>query len=104
MTTEFDLNIAEIPYDSGAVRYRYARFLSQDGKRWIRHGRFIEYNDDGSIKSEGCYANGFEEGLWRDFHPNGQLAAEGQYLNGKEHGIWRFWNAEGREESSTEFN
>lgn len=40
------LHIAEIPYGSGEVRFRYARYLSDDGSRWIRHGLFCAYWQD----------------------------------------------------------
>jgi len=79
MTIETDLNIAEIPYESGAIRFRYARVMAPDRTRWIQHGLFVEYNENGIVISEGQYADGKEDGLWRDFHPNGQPAAEGSY-------------------------
>ena len=77
MPIEADLNIAEIPYDSGAIRFRYARVMAPDRTRWIRHGLFVEYHENGKLVSEGQYVDGKEDGLWRDFHANGQLAAEG---------------------------
>jgi antitoxin component YwqK of YwqJK toxin-antitoxin module len=95
------LHVAEIPYPSGAVRFRYARILSSDGKRWVRHGLFRAYSEDGELISEGSYSNGREEGLWRDFHENGQIAAEGFYVAGKEHGLWRFWSSDGTPERET---
>jgi antitoxin component YwqK of YwqJK toxin-antitoxin module len=87
MTTEPDeqlpadqiLFIAEIPYESGAIRFRYSRILSEVGTRWIR-------------------VRGIEHGVCRDYYPNGVLAAEGKYHEGKEHGLWRFWSEDGREE------
>ena len=97
------LNIAEIPHESGAVRFRYARVLASDGTRWIRHGLFIEYGQDGTILSEGTYANGIEEGVWRDFYPDGKAASEGTYRGGREVGIWRFWNSGGVEETPKNF-
>lgn len=90
-----DLNIAEIPYDTGEIRYRYSRYMSEDGTRWIRHGLFRAYHQNGALASEGHYVDGAEEGLWRDFHENGQIAAEGRYEKGKEVGAWRYWNADG---------
>ena len=92
-----DLNIAEIPYESGAIRYRYSRYMSPDGTRWIRHGLFRAYHENGALASEGHYEDGAEHGPWRDFHPNGQLAAEGQYDRGQEVGTWRHWDENGRE-------
>ena len=104
MTIEVDLNIAEIPYESGAIRFRYARVMAPDRTRWIRHGLFVEYHENGTVASEGQYLDGKEDGLWRDFHPNGQPAAEGCYREGKEVGMWRFWNPDGTAEPSTRFS
>ena len=86
--------------ESGAVRLRYARRLSQDGSQWIRHGLFVEYYESGRVKSEGEYVDGKEEGIWRDYHANGRLAAEGVYEAGQEEGVWRFFGDDGREEKS----
>jgi antitoxin component YwqK of YwqJK toxin-antitoxin module len=94
--TAADLNIAEITHDSGAVKCRYGRYIADDGKRWIRHGLFRAYHEDGKLASEGHYEHGVEHGWWRDFHENGQLAAEGQYDSGQEMaGTWRYWNSDG---------
>ena len=103
MTIEADLSIAEIPYESGAIKFRYARVMSPDGTRWIRHGLFIAYHENAVVASEGPYVDGMEEGLWRDFHPNGQLAAEGHYRAGKEIGVWRSWKPDGTEEPGTNY-
>jgi len=103
MAIQAELNIAEILYESGAVRFRYTRILASDGARWIRHGLFVEYSQDGTIVSEGHYLNDKENGPWRDYHLNGKPASEGSYLEGREVGIWRFWNAEGVAEESTDY-
>ena len=92
-----DLHIAEIPYEDGGIRYRYARRLSADGTRWIRDGLFQEFHPNGKLASEGTYVDGHEDGLWRDYHDNGQIAAEGNYTQGVETGVWRYWDAEGVE-------
>jgi hypothetical protein len=102
-SAEAELNIAEVLHPSGAVRFRYARVLSPDGKSWIRHGLFRAYSEDGQLVSEGMYVNGLEEGRWRDFHSNGHLAAEGSYSAGKEHGVWRHWKADGTPEAATNY-
>lgn len=91
-----DLNIAEILYDSGEVNYRYSRYMSNDGTRWIRHGLFCAYYKNGNLASEGQYMDGTENGLWRDFHENGQVAAEGFYQNGEEMGDWKYWDNMGQ--------
>ena len=90
-----ELHIAEIPYPSGAIRFRYSRYLAADGSGWLRHGSFRAYHENGALASEGNYEHGQEHGPWRDYHPNGQLAAEGRYLRGTEVGAWQYWSADG---------
>ncbi len=91
-----DLNVAEIPFENGTVRYRYSRYLADDGQRWIRHGLFRAYATDGTLASEGHYEHGLEHGLWRDYHESGQLAAEGHYDQGREVAeTWRYWDPTG---------
>lgn len=92
------LHMAEIPYETGELRYRYTRRLSPDGTKWIRDGRFEEYCRNGNLVSEGYYEDGFEEGYWKDYHDNGNIAAEGVYCRGKEVGTWRFYDEQGRPE------
>lgn len=101
MSSEADLNLAEVPYESGVLRFRYTRFMAPDGTRWIRHGLFVAYHENGVVSSEGSYNEGKEHGLWRGFHENGQLASEGSYDQGEEDGIWRFWGPDGTEQPPT---
>ena len=89
------LNIAEIFYESGELRYRYARYRADNGAKWIRHGRFTASHRNGRLASEGNYVHGFEDGTWRDFHENGQLAAEGYYEAGSEALPWQYWDTNG---------
>lgn len=93
-----ELNIAEIPYETGELKFRYSRYISPDGSRWLRHGLFRAYYQSGELQSEGNYVDGHEHGTWRDFHKNGQLAAEGQYEHGVESGEWKYWREDGSSE------
>jgi antitoxin component YwqK of YwqJK toxin-antitoxin module len=104
MPREADLNIAEIPYEWGGMRYRYARVLSEDGSGWVKHGLFVHYAESGNVISEGQFVHGKEHGIWRDFHENGQVAAEGLYKNGEEEGVWRFWDEQGIEEQPVTYD
>ena len=90
-----DADLAEILYESGPIRFRYTRYMAPDGTRWVRHGLFVAYHENGAVSSEGSYLHGAENGVWRDYHPNGQLAAEGYYVDGQEAGEWRFWGEDG---------
>jgi antitoxin component YwqK of YwqJK toxin-antitoxin module len=86
------LHIAEIPFEDGTIRFRYSRFLSEDGASWIRHGPYTAYHSNGKLASEGTYDHGREHGLWKDFHEDGSLAAEGQYEQGEEVGEWQYFD------------
>lgn len=98
MSQNNELDIAEIPYPTGEIHYRYRRILAVDGSGWKRHGLFLAFHRNGARASEGNYEVGLEDGLWRDFHPNGQLAAQGHYRLGKQEGRWRFWDEAGHPE------
>jgi MORN repeat variant len=82
---------------------RYARILSADGIRWIKHGLFIAHHPNGMLSSEGMYVNGQEHGLWTEYHSNGQMAARGHYANGKEVGHWEFWSSDGSPEEGEDY-
>lgn len=97
------LHIAEIPYENGKIKFRFSRRMSEDGQRWIRHGLFVAYHENGALASEGHYDSGLEVGVWRDFYENGQLASEGTYVSGKEEGLWKFWTPEGIEEKAVKY-
>ena len=90
-----DLHIAEIPYDDGTLKFRYSRYLSNDGSRWVRHGRFEAYHHNGQLASEGLYEHGAENGVWKEYHENGLIAATGTYINGKELSDWKYWDSNG---------
>ncbi|MFP5390281.1 MAG: toxin-antitoxin system YwqK family antitoxin [Gammaproteobacteria bacterium] len=90
-----DTQIAEILHPNGAVRFRYAQKRSGDKTRWVHHGPFTEFYEDGTVRSKGQYTRGKESGLWQDFYPNGQLAAKGFYVDGDEFGRWSYWDEHG---------
>ena len=80
MSARDALEIAEVPYESGELHFRYSRYLRDDRTKWIKHGLFRAYHKNGQLASEGEYQDGAEVGMWRDFHENGQLAAEGKIV------------------------
>jgi len=104
MASESDrLNIAEIQHEDGSLRFRYSRYLSPDGKRWIRHGPFLAFHPNAQLASEGGYEDGLENGHWKDYHENGRPAAEGRFKAGKKDGVWQYWDAEGHPEENEEY-
>lgn len=97
------LIIAEIPFDTGQPHFRYARYLADDGTRWIRHGLFHAFHRNGQLASEGQYEHGVECGPWRDYHENGRIAAIGSYEKGNRVGIWRFYSDDGSFDGQEDF-
>ena len=93
-----ELSIAEIPYENGSVRFQYSRYPNEAGDRWVKHGPFFAYHENGAIASKGNYVHGVEQGEWEDYHPDGQLAARGFYEQSEKIGTWRYWRANGTEE------
>ena len=53
MENEKVLYIAEIPYETGEIHFRYSCRLSEDGTKWIRDGLFTEYYQNGNVASTG---------------------------------------------------
>ncbi len=90
------MHLAEIPYETGELRFRYTRMLSDDCTRWIRHGLFCGYHRNGTVISEGHYALGCEGVVWRDFDETGAPPTEGHCFDGAETGEWRFRDAAGK--------
>lgn len=97
------LYIAEILYETGEVHFRYSRKLSDDGTKWLRHGLFTEYHQNGNILSTGLYDEGLETGHWNDYYENGNIAAEGDYKDGTETGKWLYYDENGKLESEEIF-
>ena len=104
MKNSVELYIAEIPYETGEIHFRYSRRMSEDGIKWIRDGLFTEFYRNGNIASMGHYDNGLENGHWKDYHENGQIAAEGDYVNGKEIGKWTYYDEHGNLEDEEIFS
>ena len=52
---EYILHIAEIPYETGEIHFRYSRKMSPDGTKWIREGLFgiwQYYDENGNFQEE----------------------------------------------------
>lgn len=90
-----ELFLVEIYDEFNNIQYRYTRYLSQDGAKWIRHGLFLAYYPNGIVSSEGYYEHGLEQGIWKDYHENGILASIGEYKNGEEYGLWKYYDSLG---------
>ena len=50
---------------------------------------YLEYHENGQIKTLGTLENEVEEGKWYEYYGSGQLKYHGYYKNGKQDGFWR---------------
>jgi len=57
-------------------------------KNGKREGAWVEYFENGQLKSNGHYKNGKYEGAWVFYYESGQLYARGNYKNSKLKGAW----------------
>ncbi len=60
-----------------------------------RHGSWKSYYRDGTLWSEGDFANGLRQGITVTYHDNGNKYYEGQYNKAQKSGVWKFFNKEG---------
>lgn len=58
----------------------------------LREGEHKRYYRDGTIESEGLFANNARQGLWRFYYTNGQVAVEAGFVNSARSGPWREWH------------
>ncbi len=64
-----------------------------------RHGRFIEYDEDGAVKVQGRFQRGRLNGDWRESYPSGRPKAERHYSRGLRQGTWIEWYESGTKKS-----
>ena len=57
-------------------------------KNGKREGAWVEYFENGQLKSNGHYKNGKYEGAWVFYYESGQLYARVNYKNSKLKGAW----------------
>jgi antitoxin component YwqK of YwqJK toxin-antitoxin module len=57
-------------------------------KNGKREGAWVEYFENGQLKSNGHYKNGKYEGAWVFYYESGQLYTRGNYKNSKLKGAW----------------
>lgn len=61
----------------------------------VKHGSYITYYENGSIRSQATMKNGVQEGEFVSWFPNNQRESTGNYKNGKQHGKWSWWHENG---------
>ncbi len=59
-----------------------------EGKKF---GKWIEYHDNGIIKSIGFYKDDLPDGFWKYFDDSGRLVEQGNYKKGLITGVWEYY-------------
>lgn len=76
-------------YENGYIRSK-GNYI--DGKK---DGYWEYYYHDGNLEQKGSYKNDLPHGLWIMYCNNGKILKEGNYLNGKEDGVFKEYNCDG---------
>jgi antitoxin component YwqK of YwqJK toxin-antitoxin module len=68
-------------------------------------GRWRYFSEaDGTLSSEGDYADGRKNGLWTGYYPSGKVASQGNYIQGEPHGQWNYYYENGQLSSAGVFS
>jgi antitoxin component YwqK of YwqJK toxin-antitoxin module len=78
----------------GPVKETFSAYPGKDGKL-VKHGRYRDWEEDGSLWREIDYKDGKVHGAMVTFYPNGQKASETAYAEGKPEGLSSTWNRDG---------
>lgn len=107
-----------------AGHQQWCGYRAADG-RLVFHGRFVQWFDEGVVKTEGTYARGLRTGRWVEYDVDGQRIGEstyvadmldgpylgvvdgqrveGQYRAGRREGAWRHYDLLGNKTSEGVF-
>ncbi|MCX7637900.1 MAG: hypothetical protein N2044_08660 [Cyclobacteriaceae bacterium] len=67
-------------------------------------GRWRYFNEaDGTLSSEGEYAEGRKNGEWVSYYPSGKVSVRGNYEQGEPSGTWNYYHENGQISSSGAF-
>ena len=53
-----------------------------------KDGKYAEYYDNGSVKTQGSYKNDQKDGEWTEYDYGDKVSSKGSYENGKKNGKW----------------
>ncbi len=82
-------------YDADSSKLKEVMTL-KDSTSGVLHGPFVEYFDNGKIKSKGSFSDNFQNGDWEYYYENGNLKSKGNLLNGVTYGVWQFYYENGQ--------
>jgi len=60
-----------------------------------REGIWVEYHDNGQLRSKGTLKDGKWDGPWAQYHDNGQLRSKGTYKGGEKEDDWVYYSSDG---------
>jgi len=60
-----------------------------------RHGKSINFHENGTMMDSGLYINNKREGIWKQYYDSGQAESIGTYINGSLAGEWQFFRKDG---------
>jgi antitoxin component YwqK of YwqJK toxin-antitoxin module len=65
-------------------------------------GRYVEYDEEGVVLTQGLYSSGYEEGVWT--YRNGSAIETGRYEGGLREGTWKTWFESGKIASEIQYS
>jgi hypothetical protein len=71
---------------------------------WGLHGVLTNHYEDGSLRSETHFEDGWRHGLDRAWYRDGRLQFRGNYEQGTQVGTWEGWRPDGRPDYVNEFD
>ncbi len=77
-------------YDNGKIKYEYQY------ENGFLNGPFIGYYENGNKKQVGEYINNKLNGNYIDYHENGNIALQGRYINSNKDGVWNLYDLDGK--------
>lgn len=120
MVASAESKIAEERYDNGGLKSRGEMVKDSTGTwqkqgQWIewfengkmkslytynnarRNGKCAEWSDQGCIMWEGHYRDGVRWGEWIEYFADGTVRARGLYSKDRKVGVWTHYNEKGQE-------
>ncbi len=86
--------VLEETYPDGVIKTRMEGWRDVNGD-FVKHGRLINYWENGQKKSEVHYVNGVRHGSRAAWYRDGKPWSAGQFVGGKGEGTWTEWYPNG---------
>ena len=86
-------------FESGELNSNYA--YNDNGNL---DGLFVEYYNNGQIKSAGYFENNVQTSTWKTFYYDGIIETEGELLEGKRYKQWNYYFPSGKIKEVSNYN